>query len=201
MGRRVSLAALADALVIAAWVALVLDNAWRARREREPREEYGPVIAGGWRPPGALRLALLAGTLAGALFLEREAGRLPFRPGLAMLGLGLVSAAVVLHARARRALGPLWSNTVAVRARHHVVEDGPYAVVRHPLYLALLLLAAGTVLVHTSLATACLLAGIGAGIVLKIPIEERALRAALPGYASYAARVPVLLPRLRRRRS
>jgi protein-S-isoprenylcysteine O-methyltransferase Ste14 len=198
-GRRVPLAALADALVIAAWVAIVLDNVWHARRERELSEGYGPVIVGGWRPPLGLRLALLAGTLAGALFLEREAGRLPFRPGLAVIGLGLVATAVVLHARARRALGPLWSNAVAVRARHRVVEEGPYAVVRHPLYLALLLLAAGTVLVHTSLATGCLMVGIGAGIVLKIRIEERALRAALPDYEPYAARVPALLPRWRAR--
>jgi len=193
----VSPAALADALVIIAWIALVLDSAWRARRERVLKEAYGPVIAGGWRPPLALRLALLGGTLAGALFLEREAGRLPFRPGLAVLGLGLVSAAVVLHARARRALGPLWSDAVAVRAHHRVVEHGPYAAVRHPLYLALLLLAAGTVLVHTSLATACLLVGISAGTALKIRIEERALRAALPDYARYAAEVPALLPRRR----
>ena len=90
---------------------------------------------------------------------------------------------------------------IAVRARHRVVEHGPYAAVRHPLYLALLLLAAGTVLVHTSLATACLLVGISAGTTLKIRIEERALRAALPDYARYAAEVPALLPRRRGRQS
>jgi protein-S-isoprenylcysteine O-methyltransferase Ste14 len=186
--------------VLAAWIALGLDSARRARRERAQAESLGPVVVGaGWRPTGPTRLAVLAAPLVGAVLLEHASGRLPFRAGPAMVGLGLVVAGLVLHAAARRALGPLWSNVVAVRAHHRLIEHGPYAAVRHPIYVAVLLLATGTVLVHTSLATFCLLTGLVAGTTLKIRLEERALRQALPEYDRYAAREPALVPRLRRR--
>jgi len=126
--------------------------------------------------------------------LEALTGRLSFRPGRALAGLVLVAGGLVLHIRARRTLGPSWSGVVSVRSRH-IVERGPYAHLRHPIYLALLLLAAGSLLVHPSVATACLAGGLALGLALKIPLEERALRRALGvDYERYAARVPALLP-------
>ena len=84
-----------------------------------------------------------------------------------------------------------------LRARHPVVTRGPYALVRHPLYLGILLLAAGSALAHPSLAVVSAAAGLAAGIAYKIPGEERALRATCgDAYARYAAEVPALFPRL-----
>jgi len=92
------------------------------------------------------------------------------------------------------------TDVIAVRARHEVVDHGPYARVRHPIYLGILLLAAGTVCAHPSPATVCVGLGTAAGVALKIPLEERALRRTLgEAYVRYAARVPALLPRLLRR--
>jgi len=97
------------------------------------------------------------------------------------------------------ALGASWSGVVTVRAGQTIVERGPYAVVRHPLYASLLLLATGTLLAHPSVATSCLALGFGTGLALKIRVEERALRRVLgPAWDHYAARVPALVPRLRR---
>ena len=88
---------------------------------------------------------------------------------------------------------------ITVRADQDVVTAGPYAHVRHPLYLAILLLTLGTVLAHPSAATACIALGLATGVAIKIPMEERALRATLgERYARYAARVPALVPRLGR---
>lgn len=189
---------LVDALVAAAWCALALDTWRQGRREREARKALGPVVAGGWQPPGALRALVLAATLGAAALLEHVTGRLPHRPALAAAGLALVATGLALHAAARRALGVLWSAVVTVRARHVVVEHGPYAVVRHPLYAALLLLAGGSFLAHPSLATGCLAGGLAAGLLLKMRREERCLRQTLgPAYVHYAARVPALVPRLR----
>jgi len=72
---------------------------------------------------------------------------------------------------------------------HRVVSDGPYAIVRHPMYGGALLLIVGTPLLLGSwwgLATVpviVLLLGIRA------VMEERTLARELDGYADYAARV------------
>ncbi len=190
-----TLAAAADVLLAAAWLALAADNLRLARRERAARAGR-EAVDGAPRWQGAARVALLALLLAGAALLEhRSGGRLAFHPVAAAAGLALAAAGLALHVRARRALGARWSTGVGVRAGHEVVTRGPYAIVRHPLYLGVLLLAAGTVLAHCSLATLCIAAGLVGGMALKIPAEERALRAACgERWTRYAAEVPALLP-------
>lgn len=70
-----------------------------------------------------------------------------------------------------------------------VITTGPYAIVRHPLYLGALFYIAGTSLVLGSwwgLATVPILALL---LVIRIGIEENALRIGLEGYDDYARRV------------
>ena len=156
----------------------------------------GPVIERGWHPRRSVQGLLLALAVAEAAVVEVRSGRLLFRPWLACLGLALVLAGLVLHARARRALGPFWTGIIEVRVGQPIVQYGPYARVRHPIYLAVLLLAAGSLAAHVSVATACLAVGLAVGLALKIRVEERALRGALgEAYDRYAARVPALVPR------
>jgi protein-S-isoprenylcysteine O-methyltransferase Ste14 len=187
----VSTATIADVLVAAAWIALAADTIRITRRDGQTRMP---------RPPRAARLAVLALLVGGVALLElRGAGRLGFHLAAASAGVALAWAGVALHARARRALGARWSSAVGVPPGHEVVTQGPYAVVRHPIYLAILLLAAGTVLAHPSAATVCVATGLAAGMALKIPAEERALRAACgDAWTRYAADVPALVPRLSR---
>lgn len=168
---------------------LALDTVWQTWRGNAAPAAGARVAVGA---------AVLAATLAAAAALERLAGRLPFRPGLALVGLALALCGLALHLWARRALGRLWTPAVAVRGPRVLVQHGPYAYVRHPLYAGAFLLAAGTLLAHPSPAIACLVTGLAAGLVLKMRAEERALRAALgEEFARYAARVPAVVPRLR----
>lgn len=188
-----------DALLAAGWVALVADGVWQTHREHRARAALGPVVVQAWPPSVAAGLAVLATTLAGAVVLERLTGRFPFSPGAAVVGLAAVAMGVLVHGWARRTLGPMWSGVVQVRAQHVLVERGPYRIVRHPIYVAGLLMAMGTFLAHPSPATACLASGLAVGMVVKAWLEERALRTAFgPTYAAYAARVPAFIPRLRR---
>jgi protein-S-isoprenylcysteine O-methyltransferase Ste14 len=72
---------------------------------------------------------------------------------------------------------------------HHVVDTGPYAIVRHPGYFASFLLFAGVAL---SLASwwALIPAGFASLLlILRTIWEDRTLHAELPGYAAYAKRV------------
>ena len=181
---------------------LVADGVWQTRREHAGRAALAPVVLQAWQPSIAAGLAVVASTFAGALVLERLTGRLAFQPLAATVGLALVVAGVLLHGWARRTLGPMWSGVVQVRAQHVLVERGPYRLVRHPIYTAGLLLAAGTFLAHPSLATTCLAGGFSLGVLVKARLEERALRSVLGrDYDAYAARVPAFVPRLFRRGS
>ena len=177
----------------------MLDGVWQTWREHRARAAFGPVVVQAWPPSVAAGLAVLVTTLAAALALERMTGRFPFRVGPASVGVALAVIGVLLHGWARRTLGPMWSGVVQVRAQHVLVDRGPYRVVRHPIYVAGLLMAMGTFLAHPSAATACLAIGLTAGMLLKAWLEERALRTVLgDAYAAYAARVPAFLPRRRR---
>lgn len=116
-----------------------------------------------------------------------------------VLGFGL--AGVVLFARSARALGANWSIIARTRAGHGLVQDGPFARLRHPIYLAMLLMLIGVGVGFGHAAN--LLAGIPVlliGTAIRIREEERLLRLQFgEDYARYARTTPAFLPRLRPR--
>lgn len=71
-----------------------------------------------------------------------------------------------------------------------VIETGPYAVVRHPMYLGAIGFFAGLGLVLDSAAAALLAAPLfAAAFVPRMLVEETVLRRDLAGYAGYQSRV------------
>jgi len=192
-GRRVPVV---DALLVAAWCGLAIDLLLQARGMSRAAARVRA-----WAPPVPVRAVLVVALVAGAWSLERlSGGAWPVPPALRACGAGVALAGLALHARARRALGRHWSATVLVRDGHALVTDGPYGRVRHPLYGALLVLAAGTVLGHPSVATLSLAVGLAAGVAIKIRREDAALRTAFgDAWRRWAADVPALVPRRRAR--
>ncbi len=80
-----------------------------------------------------------------------------------------------------------------------LVETGPYAHLRHPIYAGLLLEFAGIVLTRPTWAAA-VACGLGAAwAVLQAKLEEVDLAQRLPAYRDDMARVPRFVPRLPRR--
>ena len=73
---------------------------------------------------------------------------------------------------------------------------GLYAVVRHPIYLGLLMVAAGVAVHGASIWHLVGFVGLSVLLHIKAGFEERLLRAAYPGYESYARRVGRLIPKL-----
>ena len=74
--------------------------------------------------------------------------------------------------------------------------SGPYAFTRNPLYLGTLITALGLAVAGHSLALAILFGVLFACVYLPaIELEEQHLSAILPGYAEFAQRVPLLIPR------
>jgi protein-S-isoprenylcysteine O-methyltransferase Ste14 len=89
-------------------------------------------------------------------------------------------------------LGRSFSIMATARA---LVTRGPYAVVRHPLYLAEAITVAGIILSKWS-ASAVIIGGAQLAFqVRRMANEERVLRATFADYSAYADRVPMLLPR------
>jgi protein-S-isoprenylcysteine O-methyltransferase Ste14 len=100
---------------------------------------------------------------------------------------------------ARVHLGRLWSRGVTRKEDHHVVNTGPYSLVRHPIYTGIILTTIATATMHGT-ALACLGASLLIlGWYIKARLEESFLREQLgaEAYDTYARRVPMLLPMLR----
>lgn len=81
------------------------------------------------------------------------------------------------------------SATIEIHAGQRVIDTGPYAVVRHPMYAGALLYVFGT-----PLALGSYWAFLGVVLMLLVIVwrlldEERLLARELPGYAEYQARV------------
>lgn len=70
-----------------------------------------------------------------------------------------------------------------------LVETGPFAVVRHPIYGALAVVAAGTSLLFASWVAAVLSIALLGFFWAKSSYEERRLRIVYPGYSAYRERV------------
>jgi protein-S-isoprenylcysteine O-methyltransferase Ste14 len=61
-----------------------------------------------------------------------------------LLGVALTVAGLLLTIWSRRILGVNWSGEVAIMPDHQLIERGPYALVRHPIYTGLLLAMLGS---------------------------------------------------------
>jgi protein-S-isoprenylcysteine O-methyltransferase Ste14 len=81
------------------------------------------------------------------------------------------------------------ASTIEVAAGQRVIDTGPYALVRHPMYSVSLPLFVGVPLALGSYWALLLSLVVMAGIVARLLYEERYLDANLPGYTAYRLRV------------
>lgn len=135
------------------------------------------------------RLAVLACLPLIALSHSAWAENPVLHPALEAIGTLLVIAAV---------LGRFWAILyIGGRKNQRVVQDGPYSVCRHPLYLSTTIAAVGMGLMLGSFLLAALLGTLALVILTGTAIrEERFLRAEFgPDYDLYARRVPRILPK------
>jgi protein-S-isoprenylcysteine O-methyltransferase Ste14 len=96
---------------------------------------------------------------------------------------------------ARRHIGRYWSARVTLKEGHHLIESGPYGLVRHPIYSGLLLSMAATVMTIGTLQSLCGYALLVGALIFKLAAEERLLAANLgQAYQDYQKRVRALIP-------
>jgi protein-S-isoprenylcysteine O-methyltransferase Ste14 len=81
------------------------------------------------------------------------------------------------------------SSTIELSAGQRVIDTGPYALVRHPMYAAALVMFFGVPLALASWWGLLILLPLSAVIVVRLLDEELFLARSLPGYAEYRAKV------------
>jgi len=116
--------------------------------------------------------------------------------GVRLAGLAFAAASAAFAAWAMWSLGRSYGIRMDVFEGHSLKTDGPYALVRHPMYLGIVLFHLGASLGLESplllAATALIVAPFTA---IRIGAEERVLRDAFgERYLRYAERVPALIP-------
>lgn len=111
-----------------------------------------------------------------------------------MLLLG--GTAIALFLSAASTMGKNWSLVARTRTDHLLVRSGPFAMVRHPIYLALLLylLSIAAALGHWQQLLVAVPLYL-AGTIVRIRDEEQLLRAQFgEEHPRYAREVPALFP-------
>lgn len=91
---------------------------------------------------------------------------------------------------ASRRLGPGLSPTPEPSEGVDLVESGPYALARHPIYGGVTLFILGTAMIVDSLIGSLLAIGLGGFFYVKSDYEERRLLLRFPQYHAYRERVP-----------
>ncbi|MBM4460679.1 MAG: isoprenylcysteine carboxylmethyltransferase family protein [Chloroflexi bacterium] len=150
----------------------------------------------GMRQPGARRWDIALVILASLFFLSSMivggldarlgwTGAAPLWVHLVGVALFVVGWAIFLWAMA---CNPFFSESVRIQEGHRVAERGPYCMVRHPGYAGACLGLVAQPLLFGSWPAVIPAALAVAAYVVRTALEDRTLRAELPGYAAYTQR-------------
>ena len=187
-----------------AFLAMVYQGLWRASRQPKGREA-GRVTGLQREPFSPVMLATSAAAL-GALYALWRPIRLtlptPARVTMLLAGAAMYASGLAAMLWGRRTLGEMYnistSSGAQLYADHRLVTSGPFAIVRHPMYVGGALAELGALLIYRNWAT-LLIAANAPILTLRARREEEALAAEFgEEWAQYARRVPFWIPRLRR---
>jgi len=127
----------------------------------------------------------------------------PFPPSLAgevvlaVVAVALAYGSSLFALSAVRTLGKQWTYAARVIKGHELVTQGPYSIVRNPIYLGMFGMLVATSLVFSNWWTALpAIAFFLIGNQIRINTEEKLLRETFGAqFDNYARRVPAFLPR------
>lgn len=147
-----------------------------------------PADRAGWR--GAVLVGVQFALLAAILFPWAA-----FVPGLASIssvlaGGALFAATVVVNRLGNFNIRP------EPKATGRLIVSGPYRFVRHPMYVALLAVAAGAVASDAAPAKWAVWLALAGVLRLKATLEESLLERAYADYPAYRERTGAFLPRI-----
>jgi protein-S-isoprenylcysteine O-methyltransferase Ste14 len=118
------------------------------------------------------------------------------RPQVTIAGIIVIVLGAAPRWWAILTLGRYFTFEVAVRSTQSVVQSGPYRFVRHPSYMAILIMLLGVGMALANWASLlAMLAGGLIGLLYRFRVEERALAAALgQPYVDYMRHTKLFIP-------
>jgi len=121
-----------------------------------------------------------------------------FRPtlhkGTLLLGFLLLIVGILVRMVALLQLGHNFSTAIVIEENSRLITSGVYRFVRHPLYLAVLLIAISGSIIFSCLITWIFVAVTLYGVLLRIQKEEQTLLEHYPEYARYKKQTWKLVP-------
>jgi protein-S-isoprenylcysteine O-methyltransferase Ste14 len=119
----------------------------------------------------------------------------PWTPWVFWVAAFVTAAGLLFTVWARVHLGRNWSGTVTIKQGHELVTDGPYALVRHPIYTGLLAAFIGSALARGDWRGVLAVLIAWAALWRKLRLEERWMAERFGDrYLAYRERVPALVP-------
>jgi len=119
--------------------------------------------------------------------------------GTLIAGLVLFAAGCVVTLAAQSGMGTSWRIGVDPTERTGLVTDGLFKWARNPIFTGMVTAAAGLALLAPTLLIAASVVMLVAAVRIQVHrVEEPYLRAAMPGWPTYAQRVGRFVPRLGR---
>ncbi len=120
---------------------------------------------------------------------------IPHVEALAWTGVVLCIVGFAFCIWARFTLGRNWSGVVTLKRGHELISDGPYALVRHPIYTGLLTMFVATVIVLGHVAGIIAMPFVFVSLWIKLRYEEKLMLKQFPNeYAAYQQRVKRIIP-------
>ncbi|WP_043262784.1 isoprenylcysteine carboxylmethyltransferase family protein [Streptomyces sp. CT34] len=118
-----------------------------------------------------------------------------WQPELALLGAALVVASTALLLWARWVLGTMWASIPLVKEHHQLRTDGPYRLVRHPIYTGFLGLVVGGMLACGFGVWVAFLVIAVPWVLRRVHVEDGLMAGQFgAAYELYRTRVPALIP-------
>jgi len=180
-------------LIWGMWLSWIAYWLWAARRvKRSERRE--PL----WSRllhvvPLILAVALLSSDRVPIAFLNRRI--FPWAPWEFWVAALLTASGLLFTVWARVHLGRNWSGVVTIKEQHELIDTGPYALVRHPIYTGLLVAIFGSAMAGGGWRGALAVLIAFAALWRKLRLEESWMTERFgERYAAYRRRVPALVP-------
>lgn len=184
----------------AMWLSWVIYWLWASRRAK-PNERREPIRSGTLHLiPLFLAVWLLwARWIPAALLNDRL---FPWAPWEFWIAASITALGLLLTVCARVYLGPNWSGVVTIKQGHELIDTGPYALVRHPIYTGLLVAFIGSAIALGEWRGVLAVLLAWAAFWRKLRVEERWMIERFgEQYRAYRKRVPALVPSWKWRRA